>query len=176
MSRTLRPRHRWGARQTRAHGACSRHMRRGRSHRLLAIVDLGLAADSSTAQTRVLVAIAPAIDGALDESALTAQRGVQFGKCPAHGVALSLVDKSVTAVLVFVAAGAWVDAVLRFEVLAESVHVDGLDVATDRVLHFHPVPRVLECNPLHSVAVLSHHERRSGRDRAWSGARARSQR
>lgn len=47
-------------------------MRRRRSHGLLAIVDLGLAADSSTAQSRVLVAVAPAIDGALDEATLAA--------------------------------------------------------------------------------------------------------
>lgn len=151
-------------------------MRRWRRHRLLAIIDLGLTADSSTTQTRVLVAVAPAIDCTLDESSLAAERGVQFGECPAHGVALGLVDQSVTAVLVFVAAGAGVDAVLSFEVLAETVHVDGLDVTADRILHLDAVTRVLECDPLHSVAVLSHYQWGGSWDGAWGGARARAQR
>jgi hypothetical protein len=60
--------------------------------------------------------------------------------------------------------------------LTETVHVDGLDVTADRILHLDAVPRVFECNPLHTIAVLSHYEWRGSRDGTRGGARARPQR
>lgn len=82
---------------------------------LLARVDLGHAADSATPQTRVLVAVAPAVDCALDQTSLAAKAGVEFSKSPSNSVALSLVDQAIAAILVFATASARVDAVLGLE-------------------------------------------------------------
>lgn len=122
-------------------------------------MDLSLSAHSPAAQSRVLVAVAPAIHSALDEASFTTQGRVEVCESPAYRVALSLVDEAVAFVVFLAAAGAWVDAVLCLEVLAESVDVDGLDVAPDGVLHLHAVSRVLECDPLDSVAILANDER-----------------
>lgn len=62
--------------------------------------------------------------------------------------------QAVALVLVFGAARAGVDAVLRLEVLWQLVDVDRLDIAADGVLHLDAVTRVLESDPLHTVLVL----------------------
>lgn len=136
----------------------------------LARVDLGHAPHATRAQSRVLVAVAPAVDGALDEAALGAQTGVELCQGPADRVALALVDEPVAAVLILAAAGARVHAVLRLEFGAERVDVDGFHVAPDRVFHLDAVPRVLEGDPLHAVSVLAHNERCRCRDRPWGRA------
>lgn len=105
----------------------------------LSAIDLGHAAHTTTAQSGVLVTVAPAVDGALDETALASQGGVELCEGPAYGVALGLVDESVAAVLVLAAACARVHAVLGLEVLVESVDVDGFHVAADGVFHFDAV-------------------------------------
>lgn len=133
----------------------------------LSIGHLGHAANASTSQTRILVAVAPAVDCALDQASLSAERRVELGQCPAHRVALRLVLQPVSAVLVLRAASARVDAVLRLEVARELVRVDRLDIAADSVLHLDAVARVFKCNPLHPIVILPHHER----CRSWDGAR-----
>jgi len=100
----------------------------------LPVADLGHSPNPPTPETRILVAVAPAVHGALDEAALSAKARVELCKCPSHGVALSLVVKAVALVLVLVAARAGVDAVLCLELLSELVDVDGLNIAADRVL------------------------------------------
>jgi hypothetical protein len=139
----------------------SRHIR----HRLPAI-NLSHAAHPPTAQPRILITIAPAVDSALDETALASQGRVELGQGPANGIALSLVDEPVAAVLVLAAACAWVDAILGLEVLVEGVDVDGFHVAADGVFHLDAVSRVLKGDPLHAVAVLANDERGRGGDGA----------
>lgn len=114
-----------------------------------------------------MVAIPPAIDGSLDEPTLASQLGVQFSQRPANGIAFGLVDQPVSPVLVFAAACSWVDAVLGLEFLAQVVHVDGLDVAADRVFHLDSISGVLEGDPLYSVTILPHDERCGRGDGAW---------
>jgi hypothetical protein len=114
-----------------------------------------------------LVAVAPAVHGALDEAALSAEARVELCKCPSHGVALSLVVEAVALVLVLVAARAGVDAVLRLELLGKLVDVDGLDIAADGVFHLDAVSRVLECDPLDAVLVLSDDQRSCCGNWAW---------
>ena len=130
-------------------------------------VDLSHTADPSAAQSRVLVAVAPAIDRTLDQPTLSPQSGIQLGQRPADSVAFCLVDQPVPAILVFTAARARVHAVLGFEFLRERVHDDGLHVTADGVFHFHAVSGIFEGDPLHAVAVLSYDQRGSGWDGAW---------
>lgn len=121
----------------------------------LATIHLVLAPHASAAKSGVLVTVSPAIDSPLDKASLASESRVQLSQGPADGVAFCLVDKSVASVLVLAAAGTGVDTVLCFEVLTEIVYCHGLDVAADRVLHFHSVSRILKGYPLDSVAVLS---------------------
>lgn len=135
----------------------------------LSIGHLGHAANASTSQTRILVAVAPAVDCALDQASLSTKRRVKLGQGPAHCVAFRLVLQAVSTVLVLGTAGAGVDTVLGLEVARELVCVNRLDVATDGVLHLDPIARVFKCDPLHTIIILSDHERRSGRD--WARGR-----
>jgi hypothetical protein len=114
---------------------------------------------STTAQPRILVAVAPAVDGALDEAALSSQARIQLCEGPTHGVALGLVVQAVALVLVFGTACSGVDAVLCLELRRKILQVYRFDVAAYRVLHFDPVARVLKSNPLHAVLVLLDDER-----------------
>lgn len=140
-------------------------VRRGSLHRL-AIVNLGHPAHSPAAESRILVGVAPAIHGALDESTLPAQARVQLRQCPSHGIALGLVHQAVTPILVFAAARTGVDAVLRLELGAEGIHAHGLDVTSNGVFHLDAVARILKRNPLHPVVILPDHQRRRCRDGA----------
>lgn len=76
--------------------------------------------------------------------------------------------QSVALVLILVATGSWVNAVCRFEFVAQGCRVDGLDIASDLVLHLDSVPRILKCNPLYTVLVLTNHKRCCGRDGSGS--------
>lgn len=136
---------------------------------LLAAVHLGHAADSSASEPGILVAVAPAVHGALDQASLAAQRDVELRQGPSDPVAISLVNQAVSAILILGAAGPRVHAVLLLELGRELVNVDRLDVAADGVLHLDAVARVLKGNPLHAVAVLPHDQRRRRRDGARSG-------
>lgn len=64
----------------------------------LSAVHLGHAADSTAPQSWVLVAIPPAVDRPLDESALPAEGRVEMRQRPADRVALRLVDLAVALV------------------------------------------------------------------------------
>ena len=130
------------------------------------VVDLGHTPHSPTPQTRVLVAVSPAVNRALNQPTLAAQAGVQLGERPANCVALSLVVKAVSLVLILVTARAGVYAVLGLEFLRELIDVYRLDVASDGVLHLHAVSRVLEGDPLDAILVLSDDERSCGGNRA----------
>lgn len=122
---------------------------------------------ASTPQSRVLVTVAPAVDRALDETALSAQAWIQLCQRPADCVALGLVVQTVAFVLVLGTAGAWVHAILSLEILRQLVHVDRLDVAADRIFHLHTVARVFECDPLYTALVLPNDQWGS----CWDGTR-----
>lgn len=144
-------------------------MRRRRLNRL-STIHLVLAPHTPAAKSWVLVTVPPAVDSPLDKASLASEGRVQLSQGPADGVTFCLVDKSVASVLVLAAAGAGVDAVFCFEVLTEIVYRDGLDVAADRVLHFHSVSRILKRYPLDSVAVLSDDKGCCCWDGAWRSA------
>jgi len=118
---------------------------------------LGLPAHSSAAQSHILIAIPPAVDSALNESALLPQYWVKLRKSPAHRITLALVMQSIALVCVFVAARSGIYAIVRFELLTELVNVDGLNVTPNRVLHFDAISRVLKGYPLDTVVVLPYH-------------------
>jgi hypothetical protein len=103
----------WGGDPCRATG--TGHMCRMGSLNRLAIVHLGHATDPSTSQSWVLVAVAPAVDCALDQSSLSAQAGVELRQGPSDRVALRLVLQPIAAVLVLRAASTRVHAVLVLE-------------------------------------------------------------
>jgi len=86
-----------------------------------------------------LVAVAPAVYGALDQASLSAQARVELGQCPSYGVALGFIVEPVALVLVLVAARARIDAVFCLEFLGKLVDVDGLDIAPNCVLHLNAV-------------------------------------
>jgi len=136
----------------------------------LARVDLGHPAHAARPQARVLVAVPPAVDGALDQASLAAQTWVELCQGPPDGVAFALVHQSITPVLILAAARPGVDAVLRLEFGGQRVNIDRFDIATDGIFHLDAVPRVLKGNPLHAISVLSHNKRRRCRDRPWSRA------
>lgn len=75
----------------------SRELTGGRLCRI-SVVDLGHATYATTTQSDVLIAIPPAVDGALDKAAFLAQIGVQLRQRPTDRVALALVVKAVALV------------------------------------------------------------------------------
>ena len=111
-----------------------------------------------------MIAVAPAVDGSLNQATLAAQTRVQLRKCPANGVALGFVMQSVALVLVLVAASTGVNAVLRFEILSKFIDVDRLNITADGILHLHPVAAVLKGDPLHAILILPYYQRRSCRN------------
>lgn len=135
------------------------------------VVDFGHPPHSSAAEARVLVTVSPAIHRALDEAALASEAGVELSQSPAHRVALGFVVQSVAFVLVLGAARPRVNAILRLELLRETVHVHRFHVAPDGVLHLDSVSRVLESDPLHAVLVLPNNEGSRGGNGARRGVR-----
>ena len=136
---------------------------------LLSVVDFGHPSDTTAAQPRILVAVPPAVHRSLNESSLSSQTGIQLGQSPSDRVAFGFVDQSVASILILGAACARIHTILRLEIRRQRVHVHRLHVTSNRVLHFHPIPRVLESYPLDSVVVLAHHQRRRGWYRSWGG-------
>lgn len=138
---------------------------------------LRLAPDATTPKARVLVAVSPAVDSALNETALAPQAGVQLCQCPSNSVAFSLVVQTVALVRVLRAARAGVNAVLSLEVRRKLIDVDRLHVASNSVLHLDTVAGVLKSNPLNTVLVLSNNERSCSRNRTrcsiWVDTRTR---
>jgi len=133
-------------------------------------VHLGHSPDSTTSQSHVLVAVAPAVDCSLDQAALLSEVRVQLCQCPTDSIALGLVVKPIALVGILLAACARVNAVVRFEIRAEIFNVDRLDIASDRVFHLDSIPGVLECDPLNAVIVLSDYKggRCRNGSRGWS--------
>lgn len=130
-------------------------------------VDLGHAPDPSTPETRVLIAIPPAVDSPLDQATLLAEVRIELCQGPSDGIALALVVEAIAFVLLLAATRARIHAVGRLEVRAEFPDDDGFDVTADRVFHLDAIARVLEGDPLHTVAVLADHE--GGRCRDGTG-------
>jgi len=130
-----------------------------------AVADLGHPPNSSAPQSRILVAIPPAVDRSLNQPSLAAKAGVEFGQSPSHRVAFRLVHQAISSVLILVAARSRVDAVLRLELRTQSIHVHGLHIASDGVLHLDTVARVFKCNPLNPVIILSNNQGGCG----WNG-------
>lgn len=121
--------------------------------------------DAATPQSRILVTVTPAVDCALDETALAPQAGVQLCQRPTNGVAFGLVVETVALVGILCTACAGVDAVLCLELAGKFVDVDRLHIASNSVLHLDTVARILEGNPLDTVLILTHDKRSGCRNR-----------
>lgn len=140
------------------------------------VVDFGHSPHATAAETRILVTVAPAVDGALDKATLASQTRVQFRQCPAHCVTLCLVDETVPTVLVLAAAGARVDAIFGLEVGAQMLDIDGLDITSNGVLELDAIPRVFKRDPLHTVSILPHNQWGGGGNRTRSSIGVRPRR
>ena len=132
----------------------------------LAVVHLGHASNPPTPQSWILVTVAPTINSPLNETSFTPQTRIQLSQSPANRIALRLVDQSVPPVLILWTARSRIYTVVSLEIRAQSLDVDVFYVAADGVLHLDAVPRILERDPLHAVAVLAHHQRGSCRNGA----------
>lgn len=141
-------------------------MRRGCLRYLLAVVHLGHAAYAAASEAGVLIAIAPAINGALDQPSLAAQRRVELSKGPAHAIAIRLVHQPVSTVLILRAASPRIHAVLLLELGRKFVSRHRLNIASNRVFHLDPISGILKGNPLDTIAILSDNQRRGCGDRA----------
>jgi hypothetical protein len=98
---------------------------RGVSCRLnrLSIVDFSHSSNASASQSRVLVAVSPAVDGSLNQTSLSTKAGVQLSQSPANGIALSLVNQTVSSVLILAATSTRINAVLCLKFWAQSIHI-----------------------------------------------------
>ena len=130
-------------------------------------IEFGHASHTSTAQLRVLIAVAPAIHSSLDQASLASKTMVQFGQRPSHRIAFRLIDQAIPSILILATARPRIDTVLGFEFWRQALHIDRFDVTSDRVFHLDAIARVLERNPLHAIAVLSNHERCRGGNGTW---------
>lgn len=90
----------------------------------LAIVELGHSSNTSATQSRILIAVSPAVHSSLDQSSLATEAWVELSQSPSHRVTLSLVNQAVTAVLVLAAAGTRIDAVLGLELGAQAIDIN----------------------------------------------------
>lgn len=116
-----------------------------------------------------MVAVSPAVHGSLNQASLASEGHVELGEGPSDSVAVSLVHQTIAAVLLLGAAGTRVNTVLLLELWGKFFNIDRFHIAADGVLHLYPVARILECDPLHTVAILSNHERSRRGD--WTGRR-----
>ena len=133
---------------------------------LFSSVDFGHATNASTSEFRILVAVAPAVDGTLDETAFAAQTRIEFRESPADGVAFGFVKQPVPPVLIFAAARSRVDTVFVLEFRAQGLDINRFHIASDGVFHLDAVTRIFERNPLYTVVILSNYKRSRGWD--WS--------
>jgi hypothetical protein len=124
--------------------------------------------NASAPKPWILVAIPPAIHRPLNEAALSSQTRIELSQRPTYRITLSLVMQPIPLVLVLRAAGAWIHAVFSLEILGQCVCVYRFNIAADRVLHLDAISRVLKCDPLNAVLILSDHK---GRGRG-NGARS----
>jgi len=103
------------------------------------VVDFGHPPHSSAAETRVLVAVSPAVHRALDEAALASETWIELSQSPTHRVALGFVVQSVAFVLVLGATCPRVNAIFRLELLRKAVYVYRFYVASNGVFHLDAV-------------------------------------
>lgn len=115
---------------------------------------------ATASQSGVLVAVAPAVDCALNQTSLAPQTRVQLCQRPTDCIALCLVMQTIALVRVFSAACTRVDTVFRLEVWGQLIDIDRFHVASDRVLHLDAIAGVLESNPLNTVLILAYYEGR----------------
>lgn len=136
------------------------HMRgMGTGLNRFAVADLRHSSDSSTSQSRVLITVAPTVNSSLNQSSLPAKTRVQLCQGPTNGVAFSFVHQSIAAVLILVATSSGVNTILSLEFWAKSVNIDRFHVTSDGVFHLHTVSRILKCNPLNTIVILSNDQR-----------------
>lgn len=133
----------------------------------LAVIDFGHPPNTSAPQSRILVAVSPAVNGSLNQSSLAAKTGVQFGQSPSNSVAFSFVNQTVSAILVLAATSSGINAILSLELWAQGIHIHGLHVASDRVFHLDAIAGVFKCNPLNTVVILSNNQRSGGWNWTW---------
>jgi len=163
---------------TRAHVARRRHPCRTTRTRHVRVVGSGLhrlaridfrhSTHAPAAQSRVLIAVSPAVHGSLNQTSFATKTWIEFRQRPSYCVALGLIDKAVAPVLILGAASPRVDAIFSLELGTQSVDIDRLDIAANCVFHLYSITRVLKGDPLHSIAILSDHKRGRRRDGAWS--------
>lgn len=119
-------------------------------------------------QPGILIAVSPAVNCPLNEASFRSKAWVQFSQRPSNRIAFSFINQSITPVLIFRAACSRVDAVLGLEVLAESINIHRLNVASDGVFHLYAISRVLKSDPLNSIVVLTNDQWRSRRNGSGS--------
>jgi hypothetical protein len=105
----------------------------------LSIVNLGHSADTTTPQSRVLVAVTPTVHSSLDQPPLSTKTRIELSQGPTNCVTLRLIHEAIAPVLVLAAASSWIDAVFRLEFRTESINIDRFDIASDCVLHLHAI-------------------------------------
>ena len=132
---------------------------------LLSVVHLGHPAHSSASESRILITVSPAVYRSLNQSSLATEGHVQLSKSPTNTVAVRLIHQTVSTILILGAAGSRINTILLFELRAELFNIDRLNIATDGILHLDPVSRVLERDPLNTIAILSNHQWGSRGDR-----------
>lgn len=155
----------------RAWSSRSRRLTSGRGAHFPSGADFGLTANSPASQSRILVAVPPAVHGSLNQSSLPSQAGVQVCQRPSHLVAIGFVVQAITLVLLLGHRSSWVDAILRLELAGQSIGVYRFNITPNRILHLDAVPRVFKSDPLHARCVLLHHKWSSRRNRTRSGIR-----
>lgn len=84
----------------------------------LTVIDFGHPPNTSAPQSRILIAVSPAVNGSLNQSSLAAKTGVQLGQSPSNSVAFSFVNQTVSTVLVLAATSPWINAILSLELWA----------------------------------------------------------
>lgn len=133
----------------------------------LSSIDFRHSSHTPAPKPRILIAVPPAVHRSLNQSSLPSQCRVQLRQGPANGVAFCFVDEPVPSILIFAAAGARIHTVLCLELLAEVVHINRFDIASDCIFHFHAVSRILERNPLYAIVILPYNKRSRGRYGPW---------
>lgn len=106
---------------------------------LLSAVHLCHSSHTSAAEPRILVAVAPTVNGSLDQASLASERDVELRKRPADAVAISLVHETVATVLVLGTASSGVDTVFLLELGRKILDGYRLNIASDSVLHLYSI-------------------------------------
>ena len=133
------------------------------------VVDFGHPPNSSAPQSRILVTVSPTVNGSLNQASLAAETGIQLGQSPTDRVAFCFVNQAVSSILVLAATSSRVNTILSFKLRAQGIHIHGFHVASDSVFHLNAIARILECNPLNTVVILSNNQWCGSWNWAWRG-------